>query len=1023
MPFPLGQGEASPASLVATAPLSHSYKWSSIHASLHSATISKAPVIIPVLDGMGAASLSETVNLRASLLNQPTPVVSSGVHCARISYLVLNKRNIYPVNRNRKTCYSDGLQRKLRTTPLSRTGASRGTSADVLDDSDGDASGRSEVIGADEDEILATRNALAEARARQDAIEKERDLLLEELARSEAKQQEYVATIMRDKEVAIAELEAAKALFNQKLEQSVEEKFNLESKLVLAKQDALELAVQVEKLAEIAFQQATSHILEDAKLKVSAAETAAAEAAYQIEEQILHATEGTIFSIVQQSKIAIEKALAVAESAGDQSTKAMALFTDDMNPLDDILSVQSQNIKLQNDINNLESRLIVSSNEINRLQLELEQAHQRCSAFEHQVSEAEKAFFELQESSKKAALQQEEEVKSFLEKIKKDEVQKERAASKALKVELDAIKAAIEAAKETARFQDDAYMKRCEALERSLRASEAASKTWRQRAEIAEALLMNQRSPCEENESAFYVVNGGRLDFLMDEDSQKWKLLTDGPRRDIPDWMARSLSKFPKFPPRKTDVSEAEISKFMSLDLPKLDEVWSIAKEKPKEGDILVEHVLEKEVIEKKRKALERALQRKTIKWQRTPEEIKAWNWNWTRDCGFNWESWRKRWYLELAAKAADLSRSGITAVWLPPPTESVAPQGYMPSDLYNLNSEYGSEEELKHCIVEMHNQDLLALGDVVLNHRCAHKQSPNGIWNIFGGKLAWGPEAIVCDDPNFQGHGNPSSGDIFHAAPNIDHSQDFVRRDIREWLNWLRNDIGFDGWRLDFVRGFAGEYVKEYIEASNPAFAIGEYWDSLAYEGGNLCYNQDAHRQRIVNWINATGGISSAFDVTTKGILHSALHNQYWRLIDPQGKPTGVMGWWPSRTVTFLENHDTGSTQGHWPFPRDKLTQGYAYILTHPGTPVIFYDHFYDFGLREIISELIESRTRAGIHCRSPVKIYHANNDGYVAQIGETLVLKLGYLDWNPFKEVHLDGSWDKFVDKGSDYQLWLRR
>lgn len=32
---------------------------------------------------------------------------------------------------------------------------------------------------------------------------------------------------------------------------------------------------------------------------------------------------------------------------------------------------------------------------------------------------------------------------------------------------------------------------------------------------------------------------------------------------------------------------------------------------------------------------------------------------------------------------------------------------------------------------------------------------------------------------------------------------------------------------------------MKEYIEASNPAFSIGEYWDSLAYEGGNLCYNQ----------------------------------------------------------------------------------------------------------------------------------------------------------------------------------------
>lgn len=37
------------------------------------------------------------------------------------------------------------------------------------------------------------------------------------------------------------------------------------------------------------------------------------------------------------------------------------------------------------------------------------------------------------------------------------------------------------------------------------------------------------------------------------------------------------------------------------------------------------------------------------------------------------------------------------------------------------------------------------------------------------------------------QGRGNKSSGDNFHAAPNIDHSQDFVRKDIKEWLHWLR--------------------------------------------------------------------------------------------------------------------------------------------------------------------------------------------------------------------------------------------
>lgn len=32
----------------------------------------------------------------------------------------------------------------------------------------------------------------------------------------------------------------------------------------------------------------------------------------------------------------------------------------------------------------------------------------------------------------------------------------------------------------------------------------------------------------------------------------------------------------------------------------------------------------------------------------------------------------------------------------------------------------------------------------------------------------------------------------------------------------------------------------------------------------------QDAHRQRIVNWINQAEGTATAFDVTTKGILHA---------------------------------------------------------------------------------------------------------------------------------------------------------
>ncbi|XVE53285.1 hypothetical protein DITRI_Ditri02bG0192300 [Diplodiscus trichospermus] len=384
---------------------------------------------------------------------------------------------------------------------------------------------------------------------------------------------------------------------------------------------------------------------------------------------------------------------------------------------------------------------------------------------------------------------------------------------------------------------------------------------------------------------------------------------------------------------------------------------------------------------------------------------------------GFNWESHKSgRWYMELKEKASEIYSLGFTVIWLPPPTESVSPEGYMPKDLYNLNSRYGTVDELKGLVKSFHEVGLNVLGDAVLNHRCASFQNQNGVWNIFGGRLNWDDRAVVGDDPHFQGRGNKSNGDNFHAAPNIDHSQEFVRKDIKEWLCWLREEIGYDGWRLDFVRGFWGGYVKDYLDASEPYFAVGEYWDSLSYTYGDMDHNQDAHRQRIVDWINATNGTAGAFDVTTKGILHSALERcEYWRLSDGKGKPPGVVGWWPSRAITFIENHDTGSTQGHWRFPGGKEMQGYAYILTHPGTPAVFYDHIFSHYQSEIAA-LISLRNRNKIHCRSTVKIVKAERDVYAAIIDEKVAMKIGPGYYEPLSEPK---RWSSALE-GRDYKVW---
>jgi alpha-amylase len=407
---------------------------------------------------------------------------------------------------------------------------------------------------------------------------------------------------------------------------------------------------------------------------------------------------------------------------------------------------------------------------------------------------------------------------------------------------------------------------------------------------------------------------------------------------------------------------------------------------------------------------------------------------------GFNWDSSRHNhgWWDILKSQVDEIADYGFSLIWLPPPTASVSSEGYMPTDLYDLNSQYGSVDELRELISMFHDRGVKVLGDTVLNHRCAEHQNEQGIYNQYGGALAWDERAIVCNDPNFRGKGNLASGEMFDAAPNIDHSQGFVKSDLGEWLVWLRTHIGFDGFRLDFAKGFHGSHWKDYLEVSKPDFAVGEYWGTMNYSYGKLDRNQDSHRQRVVDWIQEAGSLSCAFDMTTKGILHAVFEESdysrlaHWDHARGKFQPSGLLGFWPSRTVTFVSNHDTDSSQRHWPFPDHALEQGYAYILTHPGTPCVFYDHvFHESNLKHVIRRLIAHRRDAGIDARSEVDIWHHDTDRYVARITRyeadgtegdartirgALVVKLGPRDFSP------DASKYEIIDKGHNWAIWRK-
>ena len=370
---------------------------------------------------------------------------------------------------------------------------------------------------------------------------------------------------------------------------------------------------------------------------------------------------------------------------------------------------------------------------------------------------------------------------------------------------------------------------------------------------------------------------------------------------------------------------------------------------------------------------------------------------------GFHWESHNHNWYEIIREKVPEITSAGFSGVWFPPPSDSIAPQGYLPRDLYNLNTKYGSMEQLRRTIACMGDYGLHPMADIVINHRCATTRGAGGKWNRWDGtRMPWDERAICRDNHQFGGQGNNKQGDDFTAAPNIDHSQDFVREDLKDWLRWLLSEeVGFRSLRFDFTKGYSGRYVGEYVEACEPEFSVGEFWETCNYSGdGSLSYDQDHHRQRVVDWCDQAKGKSAAFDFTTKGILQEAVgKNELWRLVDDKGRPPGVLGVWPSHSVTFLDNHDTGSTQSHWPFPADKILMGYAYILTHPGTPSVFWDHLFDWGpdVAEKVKDLVAVRRKKDIHSRSKIKIAEARGDLYAAYVDNKVAVKIGHGQWAP--------------------------
>ena len=360
---------------------------------------------------------------------------------------------------------------------------------------------------------------------------------------------------------------------------------------------------------------------------------------------------------------------------------------------------------------------------------------------------------------------------------------------------------------------------------------------------------------------------------------------------------------------------------------------------------------------------------------------------------------------------AERLAAAGVTGVWLPPAAKAwggTGDVGYAVYDVWDLgefdqkgtvSTRYGTRSQLKEAVSTLADLGVESYFDVVFNHRMGGDETEviprdgdkgdieawtvfnlagreehyderwgdlyhdfDWNWRAFNGVDYWGKvgEGLeeqeettferklwpdTFSDPYLMG----TDVDYWYR-PDGDDGPFVIRDEMKAWGEWIIDDIGFSGFRLDAIVHVPSEFTQEWAdhvqqESNDDLTFIAEAW----VPGDEGEFLDDVGSDSL-----------DAFDFELRG-----------EFTGEYGLTSGEkdMRWWDGlvnsehgdRAVTFVDNHDTNREGNPYFQPQidEFKMQAYAYILLHDrGVPTVYARDFDEAGLDDEIEALIRART-----------------------------------------------------------------
>jgi alpha-amylase len=198
--------------------------------------------------------------------------------------------------------------------------------------------------------------------------------------------------------------------------------------------------------------------------------------------------------------------------------------------------------------------------------------------------------------------------------------------------------------------------------------------------------------------------------------------------------------------------------------------------------------------------------------------------------CGGTWKG--------ITNKLDYIQNMGFDAIWISPVVKNVegetaygeAFHGYWTEDITQLNSHFGTADDLKALSKALHDRGMYFMVDVVVNHMAATSNPPSyGSFTPFNVQTDFHPECFIQASDYFNNQTAVEQcwlGDNNVPLADINTEDQNIVNTWNSWIGDLVKNYSIDGVRIDTVKHVRKDFWPDFAKSAS-VFTIGEVLDN----------------------------------------------------------------------------------------------------------------------------------------------------------------------------------------------------